>query len=107
MHGNAPLTPEGRLRLVHRIEDGWTVAAAAEYHYARLNPREQRVGKLSHGCCIESTRLTRQNFNAGHLARFVAVSRSATCAGRKLKSQFIGFASRLLQLFLKTRHRGR
>ena len=30
MHGNAPLTPEGRLRLVHRIEDGWTVAAAAE-----------------------------------------------------------------------------
>ena len=30
MHGNAPLTPEGRLRLVRRIEDGWTVAAAAE-----------------------------------------------------------------------------
>jgi transposase InsO family protein len=30
LHGNAPLTPEGRLRLVHRIEDGWTVAAAAE-----------------------------------------------------------------------------
>jgi transposase InsO family protein len=30
MHGNAPLTPQGRLRLVHRIESGWTVAAAAE-----------------------------------------------------------------------------
>jgi transposase InsO family protein len=30
MHRNAPLTPEGRLRLCHRIEDGWTVAAAAE-----------------------------------------------------------------------------
>ena len=30
MHGNAPLTPEGRLRLVRRIEDGWTVASAAE-----------------------------------------------------------------------------
>ncbi len=30
MHGNAPLTPEGRLRLCHRIEDGWTVASAAE-----------------------------------------------------------------------------
>ena len=30
MHGNAPLTPEGRLRLCHRIESGWTVAAAAE-----------------------------------------------------------------------------
>jgi transposase InsO family protein len=30
MHGNAPLTTEGRLRLCHRIEDGWTVAAAAE-----------------------------------------------------------------------------
>ena len=30
MHGNAPLTPQGRLRLVHRIEAGWTVAAAAE-----------------------------------------------------------------------------
>lgn len=30
MHANAPLTPEGRLRLCHRIEDGWSVAAAAE-----------------------------------------------------------------------------
>jgi len=30
MHRNAPLTPEGRLRLCLRIEDGWTVAAAAE-----------------------------------------------------------------------------
>lgn len=29
MHGNAPLTPEGRLRLVRRIEAGWTVAEAA------------------------------------------------------------------------------
>ncbi len=29
MHGNAPLTPEGRLRLCHRITDGWTVAEAA------------------------------------------------------------------------------
>jgi transposase InsO family protein len=30
LHANAPLTPEGRLRLCHRIEAGWTVAAAAE-----------------------------------------------------------------------------
>jgi transposase InsO family protein len=30
LHANAPLTPEGRLRLCHRIADGWTVAAAAE-----------------------------------------------------------------------------
>jgi transposase InsO family protein len=30
LHGNAPLTPEGRLRLCHRIENGWSVAAAAE-----------------------------------------------------------------------------
>ena len=30
MHGNAPLTPQGRLRLVRRIEGGWSVAAAAE-----------------------------------------------------------------------------
>jgi transposase InsO family protein len=30
MHRNAPLTPEGRFRLCLRIEDGWTVAAAAE-----------------------------------------------------------------------------
>lgn len=29
MHRNAPLTPEGRLRLVRRIEEGWTVAEAA------------------------------------------------------------------------------
>ncbi len=30
MHRNAPLTPEGRLRLCSRIAEGWTVAAAAE-----------------------------------------------------------------------------
>jgi len=30
LHRNAPLTPEGRLRLCQRITDGWTVAAAAE-----------------------------------------------------------------------------
>jgi transposase InsO family protein len=30
LHANAPLTPEGRLRLCQRIEAGWTVAATAE-----------------------------------------------------------------------------
>ena len=30
MHRNAPLTPEGRLRLCRMIQDGWTVASAAE-----------------------------------------------------------------------------
>jgi transposase InsO family protein len=30
VHRNAPLTPEGRLRLCQRIESGWTVATAAE-----------------------------------------------------------------------------
>lgn len=30
MHRNAPLTPEGRRRLCELIEDGWSVAAAAE-----------------------------------------------------------------------------
>ena len=30
MHRNAPLTPEGRFRLCLLIEDGWTVASAAE-----------------------------------------------------------------------------
>ena len=30
MHRNAPLTPQGRLRLIRRIEAGWSVAAAAE-----------------------------------------------------------------------------
>ena len=30
MHRNAPLTPQGRLRLCQRIESGWTVAATAE-----------------------------------------------------------------------------
>jgi transposase InsO family protein len=29
MHGNAPLTPEGRLRLCRRIQEGWPVAHAA------------------------------------------------------------------------------
>jgi transposase InsO family protein len=30
VHANAPLTPQGRLRLCERIEAGWSVAAAAE-----------------------------------------------------------------------------
>jgi transposase InsO family protein len=30
MHANAPLTPEGRLRLCHRIVSGWSITAAAE-----------------------------------------------------------------------------
>lgn len=30
MHRNAPLSPEGRLRLCRLIEEGWTVASAAE-----------------------------------------------------------------------------
>jgi transposase-like protein len=30
VHRNAPLTPLGRLRLVQRIESGWTVAVASE-----------------------------------------------------------------------------
>lgn len=30
MHRNAPLTPEGRLRLCRRIESGWSVTATAE-----------------------------------------------------------------------------
>jgi len=30
VHANAPLTPEGRLRLCQRIESGWPVTAAAE-----------------------------------------------------------------------------
>jgi transposase InsO family protein len=30
LHRNAPLTPEGRFRLCQLIEEGWTVAAAAE-----------------------------------------------------------------------------
>src|SRR6266550_2598924 len=30
VHRNAPLTPEGRLRLCQRIEGGWPVAHAAE-----------------------------------------------------------------------------
>jgi len=30
VHRNAPLTPEGRLRLCRLIEDGWSVASAAE-----------------------------------------------------------------------------
>ena len=30
MHRNAPLTPEGRRRLCELVENGWTVASAAE-----------------------------------------------------------------------------
>ena len=55
MHRNAPLTPEGRFRLCLLIEDGWTVAAAAEsmrisrqtaHKWWRPLPRS-RVGPVS------------------------------------------------------------
>ena len=36
MHGNAPLTAEGRLRLCQRIEAGWWDTALAESFFASL-----------------------------------------------------------------------
>ena len=50
MHGNAPLTPQGRLRLCNRIKDGWTITAAAE----SMNISRQTASKwwnrfLEHG----------------------------------------------------------
>ena len=33
MHANAPLTPEGRLRLYRRIQAGWSITATAESMY--------------------------------------------------------------------------
>lgn len=30
MHPNAPLTPQGRLRLVRHIQSGWSITATAE-----------------------------------------------------------------------------
>ena len=48
MHRNAPLTPEGRLRLCRRIEDGWTVAAAAEsMNISRQTAQSGGVGTAS------------------------------------------------------------
>ncbi len=38
MHRNAPLTPEGRLRLCERIESGWSVAAAADRWGSPVRP---------------------------------------------------------------------
>lgn len=51
MHGNAPLTPEGRLRLCQRIEDGWTIAAAAE----SMNISRQCAHKWWGRYCEEGT----------------------------------------------------
>lgn len=49
MHRNAPLTPEGRLRLCRRIEQGWSVAAAAE----SMNISRQTAHKWWSRFCAE------------------------------------------------------
>jgi len=49
LHGNAPLTPEGRLRLCHRIADGWTVAEAAR----SMNISRQTAHKWWRRFCAE------------------------------------------------------
>lgn len=59
MHRNAPLTPEGRLRLCRRIEEGWPVAHAAAsmgisrdraYVWWRRYLEEGTVGLLDRRC---------------------------------------------------------
>ena len=49
MHRNAPLTPEGRFRLCLLIEDGWTVASAAESMRSLAPDGAQVVATLSTG----------------------------------------------------------
>ena len=49
MHANAPLTPQGRLRLVRRIESGWSIAATAE----SMNVSRQTAHKWWHRYCEE------------------------------------------------------
>lgn len=44
MHANAPLTPEGRLRLCQRIESGWTIAETAR----SMNVSRQVASKWWH-----------------------------------------------------------
>ncbi len=73
MHGNAPLTPEGRLRLCRRIEDGWTVAAAAE----SMNISRQCAHKW-----WRRYRARRRRRAAGPVEPAVVVSASDPGAGR-------------------------
>lgn len=47
MHANAPLTPQGRLRLCQRITSGWTITAAAE----SMNVSRQTASKWWNRFC--------------------------------------------------------
>ena len=51
MHRNAPLTPQGRLRLVRRIESGWSITATAE----SMNVSRQTAHKWWHRYRNEGT----------------------------------------------------
>jgi transposase-like protein len=51
MHRNAPLTPEGRLRLCHRIASGWSVAAAAESMNVSRQTAHKWWGRYRHEGC--------------------------------------------------------
>jgi len=47
VHANAPLTPQGRLRLCQRIQSGWTITAAAE----SMNVSRQTASKWWNRFC--------------------------------------------------------
>src|SRR5689334_25061717 len=54
----------GEVRGGTNYQRDFSVAASSEHDHARLNPGEQRVRELTHGCGIETARFARQNFHA-------------------------------------------
>ena len=47
MHRNAPLTPQGRLRLCQMIEEGWTIASAHVIAIAEEPRLSAHLGPMS------------------------------------------------------------
>ena len=57
MHRNAPLTPEGRLRLCLMIDEGWTIASSAEsMRISRPRPSPVSGGAVGLGPCFSPSR---------------------------------------------------
>jgi hypothetical protein len=63
----------GQIRRRANDERNFSVAAAPKHDHARLDPRQQRVGKLSHAGRIEPARFTSQHLDTGNFARLIAV----------------------------------
>ena len=91
MHANAPLTPQGRLRLCRRIQSGWSITATAE----SMNVSRQTASKWwgryrRHGIAGLSDRTSRPRHSPRQTPLALELKIIGLRTGRKLGPARIG-----------------